>query len=391
MGQTEKKFSRFFWSLALILVSGGVYLYGIPFPESLLDELPQESQPEIFPEVLPVSLSRESVSALGRLEPRGEVIEIGVAEKDRIDRLLVKEGQKVKKGEKLAYLERHSERSAVIERLSAKLDEARAQYNAETQFGENQIRENEVRLKRLEEILPMKISSQEAEVRKLEAELNNAKLEFDRLEKLKAQKTISQQTLDRKSLEVTTVLEQLTSAKTFLEELKKSLVLDVELARTELETSRVELIKSQAIIIIDSLEKELEVARAQLEQSIILAPKSGEILEVLAWEGETVDDKPILKLGNTDQMVAVAEVYETDIRWVRKGQKAEIKSPALAQPVSGVVEQVGRLVAKNDVLDVDPASDTDARVVEVKILLDKNDLLTGLTNLQVDVEIFLEK
>jgi HlyD family secretion protein len=391
MGQAEKKSNGKFWLLVLILLAGGIYIFNAPlFIESFLTGPQQAIDGDSLPNPSLLDPTRKSVAALGRLEPKGEVIEIGVAQKDRIARLFVKEGEKVKKGKVLAHLERHSERKASIERLSAKLEESKVQLIATTQFGEHQIKENVIRLNRLEEILPTQVTAQEAEVRKLQAELNNSKLELDRLERLKTQKTVSQQDVDRKTLEVVTIQEQGTAAKTRLEELKKSEVLDIQLSLSELETSRAELIKSQVAIEIDSLEQELKVFKAQLKQTIITAPASGEILDILAWEGEIVDDKPILKLGNTDQMVAVAEVYETDIKWIRVGQKAEIQSPALTQPVSGVVEQIGRLVAKNDVLDVDPASDTDARVIEVKILLDKDVSVSGFTNLQTDIEIFIE-
>jgi HlyD family secretion protein len=46
-------------------------------------------------------------------------------------------------------------------------------------------------------------------------------------------------------------------------------------------------------------------------------------------------------------------------------------------------------IYKNDILDVDPAADADARVVEVRIRLDEPDEVAGLSNLQVDVEIRL--
>jgi len=44
-------------------------------------------------------------------------------------------------------------------------------------------------------------------------------------------------------------------------------------------------------------------------------------------------------------------------------------------------------IGKKDVLSVDPAAKTDARVVEVRILLDDAAAAAGLTNLEVDVAI----
>ena len=64
-----------------------------------------------------------TVTALGRLEPRGEVIKVsasGAAEGNRIDRLLVKEGDMVKTGQAIAILDSR-------DRLSAALDQAQEQ------------------------------------------------------------------------------------------------------------------------------------------------------------------------------------------------------------------------------------------------------------------------
>ncbi len=106
--------------------------------------------------------------------------------------------------------------------------------------------------------------------------------------------------------------------------------------------------------------------------------------------GERIGIGPILRLGNTDEMYAVAEVYETDISRVVLGQSATVSCPSLGPPIRGTVVRVGRLIFKNDVLSVDPAADADARVVEVRIRLDEPRRVAGLTNLQVDVLIDVE-
>ena len=90
-------------------------------------------------------------------------------------------------------------------------------------------------------------------------------------------------------------------------------------------------------------------------------------------------------MGDTSRMRAVAEVYETDIARVQLGQRATITSRALEHPITGKVVELGRMVFKNDVLNVDPAARADARVVEVRIELDDAEAAAGLTNLTVDV------
>jgi HlyD family secretion protein len=111
------------------------------------------------------------------------------------------------------------------------------------------------------------------------------------------------------------------------------------------------------------------------------------VIKVHAREGERVGPDGVVELGKTDQMYAIAEVYETDIEAVRIGQRATVTSPALAQSLQGTVEWVHLKVGKLDALGTDPAAKTDARVVEVEIRLDDSEPAAGLTYLQVEVEI----
>jgi HlyD family secretion protein len=131
----------------------------------------------------------------------------------------------------------------------------------------------------------------------------------------------------------------------------------------------------------------VSAANAMLELSTVLAPEKGQILDVHARPGERVGVEGVVEMGRTDKMYAVAEVYETDIINVKPGQKARVLSPALPEPATGTVESIGLKVGRMDVLGMDPVAQADARVIEVKILLDKPELVSQLTNLQVEVEI----
>lgn len=131
----------------------------------------------------------------------------------------------------------------------------------------------------------------------------------------------------------------------------------------------------------------LKASRAELDLSLVRAPISGQVLEIYARAGEHLGPDGILELGRTDEMFAIAEVYETDAYRVHKGQRAVVSSPALASPLEGSVEHVGLRVGKMDVLGTDPVAKTDARVVEVEIRLDDAKAAALLTNLQVKVEI----
>jgi HlyD family secretion protein len=133
-----------------------------------------------------------------------------------------------------------------------------------------------------------------------------------------------------------------------------------------------------------------EKAQAEYELTSVKAPADGQILKINTRQGErTSIDKGIVELGRTNQMYVIAEVYETDIALLRRGQRATITSAAFTGTLEGTVDIIGKQIGKKDVLDTDPAADTDARVIEVKIRLDPeaSQKVANLTNLQVDVKI----
>jgi HlyD family secretion protein len=171
---------------------------------------------------------------------------------------------------------------------------------------------------------------------------------------------------------------------------------EAELANAEADLAR-RIRLHRGKVISDSLRDEWELrvkvaradanrARAELERTRVRAPSHGVVIKVHTREGERVGPDGILELGKTDEMFAVAEVYETDIARVRAGQRATVSSPALPKPLTGQVEWINLKIGKLDVLGTDPAAKTDARVVEVEIRLEDSRPAAGLTNLQVEVE-----
>ena len=131
---------------------------------------------------------------------------------------------------------------------------------------------------------------------------------------------------------------------------------------------------------------EVNGARAELERTLVRSPVDGVVVKVHVQAGERVGTDGILEVGRIDEMFAIAEVYETDIAGIRVGQRATVTSPVLSQPMTGQVDWINLKVGKLDVLGSDPAARTDARVVEVEVRLDDGHLVSGLTNLQVEVE-----
>lgn len=132
-------------------------------------------------------------------------------------------------------------------------------------------------------------------------------------------------------------------------------------------------------------ESRVMIAAHEVERSLVRAPVAGRVLEVHTRAGEMAGQQHLLDLGRTNSMFAVAEVYETDIGRVQVGQKAQVRSRALAGPVTGTVEHIRGEVQKKDVIGTDPAARKDARIIEVEIRLDDSEAVASLTHLQVEV------
>lgn len=161
-------------------------------------------------------------------------------------------------------------------------------------------------------------------------------------------------------------------------ELNRSVALRKRKVISEAEMEVLEL----RVIIADA---ELAQAQAALDRTRVRSPIDGRVIVVHAREGERVGIRGIVELGKTQEMYVIAEIYETDIGRVRKGQRATAFSPALSKPLTGLVERIGLKVGKMEALATDPVSRSDARVIEVQIKLDDSAIAADLTNLQVEV------
>lgn len=120
---------------------------------------------------------------------------------------------------------------------------------------------------------------------------------------------------------------------------------------------------------------QLRKTEADLVNTELRAPIAGTVLRLHARVGERPGDSGILELGASDRMEAVAEVYESDIGRIRRGQTARITSEngGFDGTLTGQVIRISPQVRQREVLSTDPTGDVDARVVEVRLALDPVD------------------
>ncbi len=339
--------------------------------------------------------SAAKITALGRIEPAGEVVKVGGPSGERIKRLLVKEGQAVTVGQPIAYLESYDEQLASRNVSQSQLNDALAQFNSVQQYGEAQIAEAQTRRSQSNSPKLKELAAQAATITRIQSELAIAQKDLQRFQSLQTSGAISQKDLDDKQLIYQTKAGQLKEAEAQLAKIQQERDTSMINADAQIRSARADQGRSQAQIQIDTARSNLNLAQAKLDRTIIRAPQSGQILKVLKKQGEALEPSTggtsggqgIVELGNTNQMYVVAEVYETDVSRARVGQPAVITSSAFSGEIAGIVERVGLKIGKNDVTNTDPAANTDTRVVEVKIRLLNSRPVANLTNLQVQVVI----
>ncbi len=289
------------------------------------------------------------MTALGRITPGRAAVSIAAQPGSRLLKLEVRDGQKVKAGDALAYLETHPLRLAEREAAEVALKEARERLVAETAYAEAIIEQGR------------------AAVDVLELSVEREEKELARVKRLKS--ALEAKSLDDQEFALASRKGELTKA------------------HAEVRAAEASLARTRSMVAVESAEARLKTAEAQLGLTILLAPIDGEILKIFTYPGERIAEAPILKMGNTADMHVIAEVHETDVGVVRVGQRATITSPALAEPVQGTVEEIGALIFKNDVLNLDPRAAQDTRVVEVRVKLENAEAVAHFTHLEVSTRI----
>jgi len=198
------------------------------------------SQPDPPPPTEQVSQPKiQTVTALGRLEPKGEVIKLSAptsSQENRIDRLLVQEGDRVKAGQAIAILDSRDRLQAAWEQAQEDVRVAEAnlaQVRAGAKRGEIEAQRSEIA--RLEAQYQGDIEAQAATVSRLESELENAQIEYNRYESLYRQGAESASQRDSKRLTLETAQKSLQEAKAQLNRLRSTNPEELSKARATLE------------------------------------------------------------------------------------------------------------------------------------------------------------
>ena len=339
----------------------------------------------------------KTVTALGRIEPQGEVIKLSAPVSgagSRVEKILVKEAEMVKPGQVIAILDNR-------DNLQAELTEAQAQVKvikskiAQIQAGAKQgeIAAQKAIIDRLTAEGIGDVDTQKATVEKLRAELINAESENKRYQELYIQGAISASQKDSKVLNLETAKKSLQSANSQLKKLELSAKERIKEATATLnQISEVRKVDIEAALSeLNRAETVVKKAAINLQKAYVKSPQNGQIFEIHTRPGELITNNGIVDIGKTSQMYVVAEVYESDITKIIQGKEVRIVGDIFDQELQGTVERIGLQVQKQNLNNTDPTTNIDNRIIKVYIRLNKasSQQAAKFTNMQVKVIISL--
>ncbi|MGB1120820.1 MAG: efflux RND transporter periplasmic adaptor subunit [Saprospiraceae bacterium] len=95
----------------------------------------------------------------------------------------------------------------------------------------------------------------------------------------------------------------------------------------------------------ERLEKSLETIRFQLTKSKIYAPASGEVVMTYVKQGDVISPgMPLVEILNLSRVQVHAEVPETYLSSVKKGQPVTVKFPALDKETKARISLIGQQI-----------------------------------------------
>lgn len=301
---------------------------------------------------------RPAVSCLGRLVPGADIILVEVPfftqEPPIIAELLVKEGDKVAKGQVIARTHHHRIATTMLLQAQAEVQVSRLALALTLAAAE-----------------PTLVAAQKAQFESMTASATLEENLYKRRLSLEKQNAVTGEELDTAKLKAEISQKNMEHARLSLEALRTPQKEKIDLDNARLNASLAAEAKAEQM----------------LQLTEIKAPLEGTILQIHARPGEKAEKNGLLEMGDTAHMRVQAEVYVSDIRHVRAGQKAEIRGEAFAGSLSAQVESIDPLVRPNRFVDVSPKSVRENRVVNVWLSLDNPAAVETLSGAEVSVVI----
>ena len=345
--------------------------------------------PRVFPPatlVVAAGTIVDTVVATGRVSPLTEVtLANGIP--GRIKSVLVKEGDRVEKGQPVIVFDDH-ELLAEVRAADARIETARAEVQtARRSLDAARARWVEVK----SGARPEELRRARAEVAEARQRADTAEIERTRLAELLKNSYVSRSQHDTAAMEAAV-------SKSRVRVAEESLAL--LLAGPKPETvaaawSQVEEAKSslqRAEVRVRQATAERDRTRAAVTTARVESTVDGTVTKKLVEPGEAVDiSMPLMIIGDTSKIIVKADVDETDLGKLRIGQEADVTADTYPGRVfRAVVYEIAPAVGKRKVRPEDPVKIQDMKVLETKLeVLEGTEALKfGMT---VDVKIHIAR
>ncbi len=300
------------------------------------------------------------VGALGRVEPASRVRKLsqpGGFSVNRVETLLVNEGDRIAAGQIVAVLSDADQKDAIVAQSEAAVAQARAALAKVRAAGR-----------------PSEIAEQQARIASLIEQESITRLDAERAERLVPSGAGARATAERNRAAAARATAERVAATAQLDTLSHPRPEDVTVAEAQLRNA----------------ESTLRHAMADAALSRVVAPIEGTVLKIYARPGDLISTADgLLDLADLDHLDVVADVYETDLPRLRPGSLAEVIVPGDPRRYQASVREIGWQVRRTTEAGSDPVAAVDARTIEVRLTLDDagRQALRQRTNMQVQVAI----
>ena len=359
----------------------------------------------------------ETVQATGKLEPLGTTLDVKAPLGGVIKGILVQEGELVKKDQILVELDTTAAKARLDALKSVRertvVDLLLSQSQLGISINQSELNPNQqLRFQALEAELKSRLEASSSQVKRSQEQLVSTKHQLD--SKRKALKIREKILNDISPL----ASEGGISRSQYLKELQdveilrgevKSLEANVRSASAGINESISKLDNTKALSLIDfstkveetekqlsQLDNQISEAEVTLKYQALRAPKDGLIFDLQASSAGYVanNERPILKIVPTDNLVARVFIPNTDIGFIKLGQPTKVRVDAFPYnefgELSGSIDSIG-----SDVLEPDDKINFYRFPVTVKLSSDfleyKGNKLTLQSGMSVSANIILRQ
>ncbi|TWU18291.1 HlyD family efflux transporter periplasmic adaptor subunit [Allorhodopirellula heiligendammensis] len=342
------------------------------------------------------------VGAQGQLAPQEGVLAVMGPPGDRVAKIAVAEGDMVAAGDLLIELESLRAKKIELDVAETKLEEGRAQFQAEQASATARLQVAQAKLKQARTQVEQsrgKLKIAEGPGGSLDLLRRAAELGQRKLDQLrsasndpKTARLVSENKLDEESLRISETRAQYEAAKVDAQDAIETAELSVAAAEQEIIAAEKSMLAAKASGSLASLEKQIELLRLYVKAAQLVSPTAGRILSIDTMPGQATTTMPLMHLADTSKMVCIAEINVADLGRIERGQTAEIESPGLARTLHGTVRRIEPMIATPAMPSPFPLAPVDRYTAKVIIEIAPPDTATAAERIemQVNVRIFMD-